>query len=469
MRTFTQKVAFALIALMCFLANPQAVMADDCLVIGEGTAHSSWYLPVANYYHNCYSQQLFLADELEIGAAQITSIAFQYDNYTSSMTRTISVYMANTDAENLSTAFVTEGLEEVLSPTVFTFDPNDEWSTIELETPFAYDGSSNLVVAVYMNYSSAETSYEGGYRFAQEAKTGMSRYVSNDTSSPDQISLVDYAPTAAGTKVDYRCNIQFCYTAGGGGPTCDKPSGIAASDVTAHEATLAWADGSGVYNVEYKKASDTIWTSLLTTTTENSIVLSNLVPTTAYQARVQSVCADLDTVSGWKSCNFTTMIGLPYTASLATQGDWIKASGLLEDVLAGSATLSTTTSGWFFGARNGVLGANHAYINVYGTSIKYWIISPEIPLDGGAGFGKLRFLIGGAAGQQHGGGQQKRKQKCFFHRKETSLARPFRALSNDRGRKTAIVYTIVTVSSSFVKHFPQFFQQIRKNLQQSGV
>ena len=383
MRTFTQKVAFALIALMCFLANPQAVMADDCLVVGEGTAHSSWYLPVANYYHNCYSQQLFLADELEIGAAQITSIAFQYDNYTSSMTRTISVYMANTDAADLSTAFVTEGLEEVLAPTVFTFDPNDEWSTIELETPFDYDGSSNLVVAVYMNYSSAETSYAGGYRFAQEAKTGMSRYVSNDSSSPDQISLVDNAPTAAGTKVDYRCNMQLCYSQSGGGPTCDKPSGIAASDVTAHEATLAWADGSGVYNVEYKEASDTIWTSLLTTTTEHSIVLSNLVPTTAYQARVQSVCADLDTVSGWKSCNFTTMIGLPYTASLATQGDWIKASGLLEDVLAGSASL-TTGGSWNFGARAGVFGANHAYVNVYGTSIKYWIISPEIPLDGGA-------------------------------------------------------------------------------------
>ena len=226
MRTFTQKVAFALIALMCF-AMPQVVMAQDCLVIGEGTDHSSWYLPVANYYHNCYSQQLFLADELEMGAAQITSIAFQYDNYTSSMTRTISVYMANTDATDLSSAFVTDGLQEVLSATLFTFDPNDDWSTIELETPFAYDGSSNLVVAVYMNYSSSETSYAGGYRFAQTAMTGMARYVSNDTSSPDQIALVNFAPTATGTVQSYRCNTQFCYTTGGqSGPVCDKPESL---------------------------------------------------------------------------------------------------------------------------------------------------------------------------------------------------------------------------------------------------
>ena len=390
MRTFTQKVAFALIALMCFLANPQAVMADDCLVVGEGTATSSWSVPVATYYRNSYSQQLYLADELEMSAGSITSIAFQY-NYSTATTREISIFMANTDAEDLSSSFVTEGFEEVFSATDVTFDNTGEdyWVTIELETPFAYDGSSNLVVAVYSNYSSTQTGYSGGYRFLQTSATNMSRYWQNDTSSPDQFTITDGVATAtAGTTnpvvSDYRPNIRFCYTAGGGGPTCDKPSGIAASDVTAHEATLAWADGSGVYNVEYKKASDTIWTALLTNTTENSIALSNLVPTTAYQARVQSVCADLDTVSGWKSCNFTTMIGLPYTASLATQGDWIKASGLLENVLAGSATLSTTTSGWYFGERNGVLGANHAYVNVWSTSIKYWLISPEIPLDGGA-------------------------------------------------------------------------------------
>ena len=390
MRTFTQKVAFALIALMCFLANPQAVMADDCLVVGEGTATSSWSVPVATYYRNSYSQQLYLADELEMSAGSITSIAFQY-NYSTATTREISIFMANTDAEDLSSSFVTEGFEEVFSATDVTFDNTGEdyWVTIELETPFAYDGSSNLVVAVYSNYSSTQTGYSGGYRFLQTSATNMSRYWQNDTSSPNQFTITDGVATAtAGTTnpavSDYRPNIRFCYTAGGGGPTCDKPSGIAASDVTAHEATLAWADGSGVYNVEYKKASDTIWTALLTNTTENSIVLSNLVPTTAYQARVQSVCADLDTVSGWKSCNFTTMIGLPYTASLATQGDWIKASGLLENVLAGSATLTTTTSGWNFGARAGVLGANHAYVNVFGTSVKYWLISPEIPLDGGA-------------------------------------------------------------------------------------
>lgn len=362
--------------LLCCAAMPQAVMAQDCLVIGEGTAHSSWYLPVANYYHNCYSQQLFLAEELEMGAAQITSIAFQYDNYTTALTRTISVYMANTDSANLSTAFVTDGLEEVLSATVFTFDPNDEWSTIELTTPFAYDGSSNLVVAVYMNYSSAETSYSGGYRFAQTAATGMSRYVSSDTSSPDQIALVNNAPTAAGTKVDYRCNTQFCYTTSGAGPTCDKPESVEANDVTSNSATINWIGTAAAYNLQYKGASDADWT-LLKNLTGGSYQLTGLVSNTAYQVQVQSICGE--NTSGWKSGSFTTLIGLPYAEHFngtSAPSGWTVWSGQLQ--ADGSATRTSSTV-WSFGSNNGVFD-NHARANIYGTGCYRWLQTPAIPI-----------------------------------------------------------------------------------------
>ena len=384
MRTFTQKMALWLMTLLCCVAMPQAVMAQDCLVIGEGTAHSSWYLPVANYYHNCYSQQLFLADELEMGASQITSIAFQYDNYTSSLTRTISVFMANTDAADLSSAFVTEGLQEVLSATVFTFDPNDDWSTIELETPFAYDGTSNLVVAVYMNYSSAETSYTGGYRFAQTAMTGMARYVSNDTSSPDQIALVNNAPTAAGTAVGYRCNVQFCYTTGGqSGPVCDKPESLDATGVGPREATLNWAGGgSNIYDVEYKLASADKWTVAASQTTNTSVLIQNLEPNTSYNARVHCVCPD--TISGWKTLNFKTLIGLPYGENFdnltAKPAEWEQKAGLLSDVLAGGSL--TSGSNWSFSSSTtGVFESKHMYINIYGTARKNWLILPSVPIE----------------------------------------------------------------------------------------
>lgn len=381
--------------LLCCVATPQAVMAQDCLVIGEGTAHSSWYLPVANYYHNCYSQQLFLAEELEMGAAQITSIAFQYDNYTSAMTRTISVYMANTDSANLSTAFVTDGLEEVLSATLFTFDPADDWSTIELETPFAYDGSSNLVVAVYMNYSSAETSYAGGYRFAQEAKTGMSRYVSNDTSSPDQISLVNNAPTATGTSVGYRCNTQFCYTTSGGS-SCAQPTALNITEVGARYVSLSWEGGSGTYDVGYKAPGEDDYTYFERNTTATEYTFTDLQPNTNYSFAVKSKCGDEESTPKTKSAK--TAIAIPYEVNFdalsSFPSELKRYSGLFVDSTL-TATRTSTSSGWsFISSTSGVFESKHMYCTVAYSTTKYWVELPSIYMEGNAVLTFMMALTG---------------------------------------------------------------------------
>ena len=47
MRTFTQKMAFLLMTLLCCAAMPQAVMAQDCVDIGEGTTAVNGNVPVA--------------------------------------------------------------------------------------------------------------------------------------------------------------------------------------------------------------------------------------------------------------------------------------------------------------------------------------------------------------------------------------------------------------------------------------
>ena len=192
-------------------------------------------------------------------------------------------------------------------------------------------------------------------------------------------------PGVTGTLTHLRNVITLDITSGGG-PTCDKPT-IAASDTTSHGITLSWAEGSGVYNVEYKKTADTVWTSLLEGTTLLTATLTNLEPNTAYQARVQSVCGAI--LSGWRSLSFQTAIGLPYAETLgASTCGWTKYTGLLSSVMAG--TPYTTGGYWNFGARNGVLGGPHAYMNLYGENCKHWIVSPAIPLDGNA---ELTFQV----------------------------------------------------------------------------
>ena len=359
-------------------------MAQDCVSIGAGTSKNN-NLPICSYYYGSYTQQLFLASELELnGAVNITSVAFQYD-YTNSTKRKISIYMANTEATSLSSAYVTDGFEEVLSATEVIFDNSADWFTIDLETPFAYDGTSNLVVAVYMDYLSTQTEYNSNSRFRYTSATGMARYTTNDNAAAGDLTVVNgvltannYSSGINGTSSSSRANMQFCYTTGSVGPTCDKPTDLDFTGVGSKTATLNWAGGSGTYDVEYQVKGDSVWAFAVKNSTATSVTLNNLVPYTTYSVRVKSKC-DGGAESGYKTGSFTTLIGIPYADQLATQGDWTKRQGLVNDVLNGTA-LSGTGS-WNFGARYGVLGGNHAYRNVWGTTCKDWIISPVIPLE----------------------------------------------------------------------------------------
>ena len=60
---------------------------------------------------------------------------------------------------------------------------------------------------------------------------------------------------------------------------------------------------------------------------------------------------------------------------------WTKYSGLVNDVIAGTATLTTTTSGWY--TTEYALGTYNMKVNIYGTSAKYWLVTPEVTLSSG--------------------------------------------------------------------------------------
>ena len=65
------------------------------------------------------------------------------------------------------------------------------------------------------------------------------------------------------------------------------------------------------------------------------------------------------------------------TSSIPT--DWTRSNTpLTDDVLNGTTSLNSSTSGWNFGTANGVFDS-HARMNIYGTS-KYWLVSPKVTL-----------------------------------------------------------------------------------------
>ena len=131
---------------------PESYTGD---IIGEGEETNS-YLPSYSYYNYTLSQQIYTADELG-GIGTITNISFF--NAGSEKTRTYDIYMKRTtkSAFNSDTDWISASAsDKVYSGTVVM--RAGQWTTIVLDTPFAYNGTNNLVLIVDDNTGS----WEGG-------------------------------------------------------------------------------------------------------------------------------------------------------------------------------------------------------------------------------------------------------------------------------------------------------------------
>ena len=119
-------------------------------------------------------------------------------------------------------------------------------------------------------------------------------------------------------------------------PTCGVPTGLSALSITIGGATASWTAVSGAlsYNVQYKSAVGSTWTSASTSATTYAI--PSLTAATAYQVQVQTVCSTGS--SAYSTAVSFTTLALPtcsvptglVTSSLTTTGataTWTAVSG----------------------------------------------------------------------------------------------------------------------------------------------
>ena len=176
----------------------------DEVIIGTGTATNS-YVPTYNLYNYSCTNQIFTAEEIG-GAGTINSIAFMPATVNTA-SRNLNVYMVNT--EKTSFAGGTDWVPVTDADLVYSGNVSwvaNTWCTIELTTPFSYDGS-NLCVIV--------NDLTGSWTSSNQY------YVSDATAQAIRIyqDSAPYNPAApgSGTVLNVKNNIKLDITYGGSG------------------------------------------------------------------------------------------------------------------------------------------------------------------------------------------------------------------------------------------------------------
>ena len=160
------------------------VVPDGSIIVGDGSSTTDNFLPSYSYYKYALTQQIYTAAELgESGL--ITSIAFY--NAGDEEIRTYDFYLKYTTKDSFTDAndWVTvSDADKVFSGTVTM--ATDTWTIINFSNPFAYDGTSNVVLVADDNTGSYTGSPHMSCRIF--AAPNQALYAYNDNTNFDPLA-----------------------------------------------------------------------------------------------------------------------------------------------------------------------------------------------------------------------------------------------------------------------------------------
>ncbi len=116
--------------------------------VGTGTSAQGY--PYYTFYMDSRTDMLYLGSELGFGASMIQRIGFNVVSAASQTMNGFNIKMQNTTATSIS-AFTSSGWTVAYTGTYSV--PGAGWQWIDLQTPFAYNGT-NLLIEICFNNSS---------------------------------------------------------------------------------------------------------------------------------------------------------------------------------------------------------------------------------------------------------------------------------------------------------------------------
>ncbi|WP_289045335.1 T9SS type A sorting domain-containing protein [uncultured Olleya sp.] len=178
---------------LLFLMLFSAVYTFAQLQVGVGDTQST-LMPIDPYFGYSYSQSIYSAQEINTSGT-ITGIQYYFSG-TSLLpnSQDLVVYIGHTTKAEF------EDTSDWVDVTTLTASyaggiavVGEGWVTLTLDTPFAYNGTDNLVIAIDENMTGFDSSGDDFWNSATSSARSIG--YRNDTNNPDPIA----PPTASGT------------------------------------------------------------------------------------------------------------------------------------------------------------------------------------------------------------------------------------------------------------------------------
>ena len=159
------------------------------VTIGSGTGTNA-YIPTYAWYSYSLTQQIYTS--AEVGeAGTITAVAFKVAN-SKSTTRNLDIYLSHTSTNTFSStsAWISQSTSYRVFSGEVTFAASG-WTTITLDTPFEYNGTSNLLLTVDDNtgsYVGSSSNSPSFYAYSTTGNTAIYKYNDGTNYNPASMS-----------------------------------------------------------------------------------------------------------------------------------------------------------------------------------------------------------------------------------------------------------------------------------------
>ena len=199
-----KKKVFSL--MMTLLLAFIGVAKADVVTIGDGTS-TTYVTPFNSLWGYSFVEQIYTADEIGT-AGTINAISFNMSS-ADAQTNQVDVFMKNVSRTTFSgtSDYETVTASDMVFSGTVTF--NNGWTTITLDTPFQYDGTSNLMIGMHEYTSGYNTRY---FYYTSAADKVVTFH--NDNADPNPYNLGSFSGSSYVSP--NRANIQIDITAGGG-------------------------------------------------------------------------------------------------------------------------------------------------------------------------------------------------------------------------------------------------------------